>query len=129
MTIVVAPEPMGRKPQKFTASRAVVYALLIFTALLFLSPLYMMVLTSLKTMEEIRTGSIFALPLAPTFDAWVKAWFSACTGLTCNGLRVGFWNSVTILVPSVIVSNSPFPPAWRITEPINAFSQALPKPP
>ena len=97
-------EPAGPRPHKLTLARIAVYALLIATALLFLAPLYMMVLTSLKSMEEIRASSMFALPLAPTFDAWVKAWSTACTGLTCNGLRVGFWNSVTILVPSVIVS-------------------------
>jgi glucose/mannose transport system permease protein len=34
----------------------------------------------------------------------VKAWDSACTGLYCEGLSVGFWNSVKITVPSVIVS-------------------------
>ena len=34
----------------------------------------------------------------------MKAWFDACTGLTCNGIRVGFWNSVRILIPSVILS-------------------------
>ena len=96
--------PSGPKPEKITLSRALVYALLIFTSLLFLAPLYMMVMTSLKSMDEIRAGSMFALPLAPTFESWIKAWTSACTGLTCTGIRVGFWNSVTILIPSVIVS-------------------------
>ena len=39
-----------------------------------------------------------------TFEPWVKAWSEACTGLKCEGLRAGFWNSVQITVPSVIVS-------------------------
>jgi glucose/mannose transport system permease protein len=39
-----------------------------------------------------------------TFEPWVKAWDTACTGLYCEGLKVGFWNSVKITVPSVIVS-------------------------
>jgi glucose/mannose transport system permease protein len=39
-----------------------------------------------------------------TFEPWARAWASACTGLECNGIRVGFWNSVQILVPSVILS-------------------------
>jgi glucose/mannose transport system permease protein len=55
-------------------------------------------------MEEIRLGNILALPAAMTFDAWIKAWSSACTGLECNGISVGFWNSVRILIPSVILS-------------------------
>jgi glucose/mannose transport system permease protein len=55
-------------------------------------------------MPEIRAANILGLPSAPAFGAWSKAWFSACTGLTCNGIRVGFVNSFRILVPSVIVS-------------------------
>ena len=42
--------------------------------------------------------------LRPRLDAWFKAWDSACTGLYCEGLKVGFWNSVQITVPSVIAS-------------------------
>ena len=97
-------EPSGTKPRRFTASRALVYALLILAACVFLVPLYVMVVTSFKTMAEIRGGEILALPGAPTLEAWSKAWSSACTGLNCGGIRVGFWNSVTILIPSVIVS-------------------------
>ncbi len=51
-------------------------------------------------------GNILALPAAPTLAAWGKAWFSACTGLTCRGIRVGFVNSLRIMIPSVIVSIS-----------------------
>jgi glucose/mannose transport system permease protein len=37
-----------------------------------------------------------------TFEPWVKAWAEACTGLNCDGLSRGFWNSVQITVPSVV---------------------------
>ncbi len=64
----------------------------------------MVIATSLKTSDEVRTFSIFSLPTAPSFAAWVKAWYAACTGLKCGGVHVGFWNSVRILIPSVIIS-------------------------
>jgi len=86
------------------AGRIGLYAFLLGAALFFSIPLLIVVMTSLKPMAEIRTGSIFALPLAPNFDAWVKAWMSACTGLACEGIRVGFWNSFRILIPSVALS-------------------------
>jgi ABC-type glycerol-3-phosphate transport system permease component len=35
---------------------------------------------------------------------WRFAWFEACSGINCEGLRVGFWNSVLILIPSLILS-------------------------
>ncbi len=97
-------EPQGRRPRHLTAARIGVYAFLITAALFFLLPLWIMVMTSLKPMEEIRLGNILALPVAMTFEAWTKAWSSACTGLECNGISVGFWNSVRILIPSVILS-------------------------
>jgi len=97
-------EPQGRRPRRLTIGRVGLYAFLITAALFFLLPLWIMVVTSLKPMEEIRLGNIVALPSTLTFEAWTKAWSSACTGLECNGISVGFWNSVQILIPSVILS-------------------------
>jgi glucose/mannose transport system permease protein len=97
-------EPRGRRPRRLTVGRIGVYAFLITAALFFLLPLWIMVVTSLKPMEEIRLGNIVALPATLTFEAWTKAWSSACTGLECNGISVGFWNSVRILIPSVVLS-------------------------
>jgi glucose/mannose transport system permease protein len=97
-------EPAGRKPARIGLDRVAVYAVLIIAALFVLTPLYVMIVTSLKTMDEIRQGALLGLPQQPTVEAWVKAWTAACTGLKCEGIRVGFWNSIAILVPSVIVS-------------------------
>jgi glucose/mannose transport system permease protein len=49
-------------------------------------------------------GNIFSPPVEITYEPWVKAWAEACTGINCDGLSRGFWNSVWILVPSVILS-------------------------
>ena len=76
------------------AGRLGLYAFLVISALFFLLPLYVMMVTSLKAMPEIRQGNLLALPSAPSIAAWIKAWSSACTGLTCDGIRVGFLNSV-----------------------------------
>jgi len=96
--------PSGPKPQPFSVGRLGVYAFLVIAAAFFLIPLWVMLMTSLKDMDEIRQGHILSLPSAATIAPWVKAWSSACTGLACNGISVGFWNSVRILIPSVIVS-------------------------
>ena len=94
----------GRRPRRLTPGRVGLYAFLVITALFFLAPLYVMVVTSLKPMSEIRDGNILSLPSAPSLQAWAMAWSSACTGLNCNGIQVGFWNSVRILLPSVVAS-------------------------
>ena len=82
----------------------VLYAILIATSIYYLVPLYVMIITSVKDLEMIRDGNIFVPTLRPSFDPWIKAWSAACTGLNCNGLAPGFWNSVKITVPSVVVS-------------------------
>ncbi|WP_304615818.1 carbohydrate ABC transporter permease [Paracoccus sp. (in: a-proteobacteria)] len=84
--------------------RIMVYGGLIVFSLYYLLPLWVMVMTSLKGMPEIRMGNIFAPPMEITFEPWVKAWSQACTGLNCDGLSRGFFNSVAITVPATILS-------------------------
>lgn len=102
---IFGPGPSGRKPRrKLSRHNIILYGTLIVVAVYYLLPLYVMVVTSLKGMPEIRLGNIFAPPVEITFEPWVKAWSTACTGLNCDGLSRGFWNSVQILVPSVVLS-------------------------
>ncbi|MFC5756992.1 MULTISPECIES: carbohydrate ABC transporter permease [unclassified Rhizobium] len=97
--------PAGPKPRPVVSARnIIVYGTLFVAAVYYMVPLYVMVVTSLKGMPEIRLGNIFAPPMEITFEPWVKAWATACTGLNCDGLSRGFWNSVRITVPSVVVS-------------------------
>ena len=97
--------PRGAKPRRILSGRNImIYGTLIVFSLYYLLPLWVMVMTSLKGMPEVRLGNIFAPPVEITFQPWVKAWAEACTGLNCDGLSRGFWNSVRILIPSVILS-------------------------
>ncbi|SEQ55433.1 glucose/mannose transport system permease protein [Loktanella sp. DSM 29012] len=97
--------PRGPKPvRRFSRSNIIIYGTLFVVALYYALPLYVMIVTSLKGMPEIRVGNIFAPPLEVTFQPWVKAWQEACTGINCDGLSRGFWNSFQILIPSVILS-------------------------
>ncbi|MBP9047253.1 MAG: carbohydrate ABC transporter permease [Tabrizicola sp.] len=97
--------PRGAKPRKRLSARNIMlYGTLIVVSVYYLLPLWVMVMTSLKGMPEVRLGNIFAPPVEVTFQPWVKAWSEACTGLNCDGLSRGFWNSVLITVPSVILS-------------------------
>ena len=84
-------------------ARIGIYAFLIAAAAFFLLPLYVMLVTSLKSMDEIRAGGLFSLPLAATFEPWRQAWSAVCTGAACDGVRAGFWNSVAIAVPSTVI--------------------------
>jgi glucose/mannose transport system permease protein len=84
--------------------RILVYGLLVLLALYYLMPLFVMLSTSVKTLDDIRSGNLIALPAEITFEAWAKAWSGACTGVDCSGLRKNFWNSVSFVVPAVLIS-------------------------
>ena len=74
--------PSGPKPRRRLSPRNIMlYGTLIVVALYYLLPLYVMIVTSLKGMPEVRLGNVFAPPVEITFQPWVKAWAEACTGL------------------------------------------------
>jgi len=97
--------PRGAKPKRhFSRNNIFLYGILLLVAMYYILPLYVMIVTSLKGMPEIRLGNVFSPPVEVTFQPWVKAWAEACTGINCEGLSRGFWNSVRILIPSVLLS-------------------------
>ena len=63
-----------------------------------------MLVTSLKPLDEIRLGNIFALPQAATLESWRAAWSTVCTGVSCEGIRGGFANSLLIALPSTAIA-------------------------
>ena len=101
--VVHAPVAARARRRHFTPARVGIYVFLFGAALFFLLPLYVMLVTSLKGMDEIRAGSILALPTEWTIEPWRQAWSEVCTGASCEGIRGGFWNSVAITVPSTIL--------------------------
>ena len=84
--------------------RIVIYSLLILVALYYLMPLFVMLITSLKSLDDIRSGNLLSLPRAVTLEPWFKAWGEACTGVFCGGLKGNFMNSVMFVLPAVIIS-------------------------
>lgn len=95
---------MSARPTHLALHRVVLFGSLLLFAAFFLTPLYVMVSTSLKSMDEVRNGTLLSLPMAPSFEAWAKAWTSACTGTDCGGLKPFFMNSVLMVVPAVAIS-------------------------
>jgi glucose/mannose transport system permease protein len=89
---------------RLTWHRLALFGALGLFAAFFLTPLYVMVATSLKSMEEIRNGTLLSLPVSPSLAAWAKAWSEACTGTDCGGLKPFFMNSVMMVVPAVATS-------------------------
>ncbi len=100
MTGAAATRPAGSSP----TTKIVIYGLLLVFALIYLLPLFVMIVTSLKTLDEIRDGNMLALPARPTIEPWLQAWGLTCIGQTCEGIKGYFWNSIKMVVPAVAIS-------------------------
>ena len=95
---------MSTNLTRLSPGRILIYLLLLFCALYYLIPLYVMISTSVKSLDEIRSGNLLDLPRDPNGAAWLKAWSGACTGVSCSGLQPYFWNSIKMAVPAVLIS-------------------------
>ena len=89
---------------RYGVGQFVLYALLVVLAALFLMPVYVMVVNSFKPLDEIRTGTLMALPHAWTIQPWLTAWSTAQIGVQATGLRPYFINSFLLVVPAVAIS-------------------------
>ena len=63
-----------------------------------------MVVTSLKTMNEIREGNLFSLPNSINFESWKIAWTGRGEGTSDVFLKPYFFNSLKIAIPALIIS-------------------------
>jgi len=63
-----------------------------------------MIVTSLKTMEEIRQGTLLTWPSQLNFESWGVAWGGRGYGAGDTFLRPYFWNSIKMVVPAVFFS-------------------------
>lgn len=84
--------------------RALIYTVLIFFALFYLLPFFVMAINSVKPLHEITGGNMMALPQEPTLAPWRSAWSSAQIGVEATGLKPYFLNSLFMVVPAVAIS-------------------------
>ncbi len=84
--------------------RACLYAVLILFAVYYLLPLFVMLVNSVKTLDEIRGGNMMSLPKDFTIEPWLTAWSSAQIGVEPTGLSPYFINSILMVVPAVAIS-------------------------
>lgn len=86
------------------ALRGVLYLTLIIMAFAFIMPVYVMIVNSLKPLDEIRSGDLMALPVAWTIEPWLQAWSKAQIGVQATGLKPYFINSFLLVIPAVVIS-------------------------
>ena len=87
-----------------TFYRWLLFLILGVFAIYYLAPMYVMIVTSLKSMEEIRKGNLMMLPKEFLLDAWKIAWGGRGYDAGDVFLRPFFWNSTKMVVPAVVIS-------------------------
>ena len=85
-------------------TRSFIYLVLLLFALFYLLPFFVMVVNSLKPLDEITGGNMLALPDEWTIAPWKSAWSSAQIGVEPTGLKPYFLNSILMVVPAVAIS-------------------------
>lgn len=94
----------GCERSRFIFNRIVLYVILIIVAIYFLIPFFVMFLTSIKTMDDIRTGTLISWPREVSIEAWIKAWSTANIGAGGAGMKRYFLNSIIMVIPAVAIS-------------------------
>jgi glucose/mannose transport system permease protein len=91
------------RPRPIRPSRVVVYAVLVLFALFYLMPIYVLLVTGLKSFTEVSLDRMWDLPRSFSLDSFRDAWFgneqSAIRGLAGN-----FYNTILLTVPATLIS-------------------------
>jgi glucose/mannose transport system permease protein len=82
--------------------RGALYLVLVVLAGLFLLPLYVVLVGSLKSFEEVGTTSIWAWPSEPSLEAFLDSLQPPL--VNSGGIASGLVNSLTMTIPAVILS-------------------------
>jgi glucose/mannose transport system permease protein len=97
---------MSPKPRAIKWDRVALYAVLLLLAFMFLMPIYVMLINSIKPLAEIRGGNLVSFPLEPTLEPWLQAWSLAQIGVEATGLKPYFANSFLMVIPAVLISTA-----------------------
>lgn len=93
---VVAPARHARR-----WSRMVLYTIMIVFALFYLLPVYLLLITSFKSFDQVSLSRMWEFPLTFSLESFNRAWNG---GQGVIGLRSSFMNSVKLTIPATIIS-------------------------
>jgi glucose/mannose transport system permease protein len=93
----IAPAATTGKPRSkpFHWSRILVYGALIMASIWFLMPIYLMLITGMKTYDQVNIATMWAFPNPISLDGFAQAW---------EKVAPNFKNSIVITVPAAIIS-------------------------
>jgi glucose/mannose transport system permease protein len=91
--------------RRFDPARVGIYVLLILFAVIFLAPVYVLVVSSLKTFAEVQDLSrLWSPPSGLHLESFVSAW-AGIPGKGLRGLSQNLLNSINLTIPATILSS------------------------
>ncbi|MBN8637628.1 MAG: carbohydrate ABC transporter permease [Anaerolineae bacterium] len=99
MSAITQPSPLSAAssaaPRKLTIGRVIIYGLLILCSILFLVPVYMVLVTSFKSIDQVSLSTMWQFPSAFTLESFQRAF---------ERLSPNLINSIFLVVPATIGS-------------------------
>lgn len=74
----------------------ITYILLVLFAIFFLTPIYVLLATSLKNFEEVSISTMWKLPTRISFDGFIEAF---------QKLKMNLKNSFLLVIPATLISS------------------------
>jgi glucose/mannose transport system permease protein len=84
-----------RRPLRLSWGRLAIYIIMIAFAAFYLLPVYLLLITSFKSFEEVSLSRMWDLPRGLAFESFGRAW---------EVLQRSFSNSVALVIPATIIS-------------------------
>ncbi|NWG18801.1 MAG: carbohydrate ABC transporter permease [Chloroflexi bacterium] len=94
------PLPMSRQ-SRISWSRVIIYTVMILFLLFYLLPVYLILITSFKSFDQVSLSRMWDLPNGFSLASFDRAWNG---GEGVIGMRGSFWNSIQLVVPATVIS-------------------------
>jgi glucose/mannose transport system permease protein len=86
-------------------TRVLLYIILVAFAVVYLIPVYVLLVTGLKSYAEVSLSTMWNLPSSLSLDSFVKAWAGGPAAEGYGGLGQNFVNSLYLTIPATIISS------------------------
>jgi glucose/mannose transport system permease protein len=91
------------KARPIRPGRLPIYAILILFALFYLMPIYVLLVTGMKSFAEVSLDRMWDLPRGFSLDSFRDAWFGN-EQTAIRGLANNFYNTILLTVPATLIS-------------------------
>src|SRR3954447_15400490 len=100
MSATVVTPPRSRR---ISLGRILIYVTLVLFAIFYLMPVYVLLVTGLKSFTEVTLDRMWALPEGFSLDSFRDAWLGN-DQTAIPGIARNFWNTILLTVPATIIS-------------------------